>query len=178
MPEAFAPILAVGGKSNSLGRAEEVVQKVLQDKTRLDELYDCLFEEDAWLRMRAADSLEKVCRVHPEWFEPYTERLLHEIAKRDQPSLQWHLAQMLGEINLTPAQRQAAIHWLETKLNNTTVDWIVAANAMATLVQFAHEGSVPKAQIIPLLKNQQEHHSKAVVKRAAKLLNQLGADNK
>jgi hypothetical protein len=58
MPEAFATVLSIGGTSNSLGRAEEVVQIVLADESRLDELFECLFD-DEWLRMRAIDALEK-----------------------------------------------------------------------------------------------------------------------
>lgn len=169
----FAEKLAVGGKTNSLGLAEEVVQEVLKDKTRLAELYACLFEEDAWLRMRAADSLEKVCRIHPEWFEPYVNQLLNEMGKSNQPSLQWHVAQMLGEVTLTPSQQQEAVQWLKARLKDTEVDWIVAANAMKTLVDFAKKGIVPNTDVVPLMKSQQKHHSQSVQKRAAKLLAEL-----
>ena len=96
MKEKFADALTLGGKSNSLGRAGEVVDTVLGDKSRLGELYDCLFLEDAWVRMRAADALEKVCRVHPEWIESYIDRFEDELAISDQPSIQWHLAQIYG----------------------------------------------------------------------------------
>jgi HEAT repeat protein len=33
----------------------------LHDPERLEELYSCLFNEDAWVRMRAADALENLC---------------------------------------------------------------------------------------------------------------------
>lgn len=169
MPETLAQKLTVGGKSNSLGRAEEVVQEVLRDKSRLDELYNCLFEDDAWLRMRAADSVEKVCRVHPEWFKPYVERLFSAMMS-GQPSLQWHLAQMLGEIELTSVQREKAVEWLCEKVNTTETDWIVASNAMKTLSQFAHEGFVSKEKLIPLFEKQLLHHSNSVQKKATKFL--------
>lgn len=173
MAQTFAQKLAVGGKSNSLGIAEEVVREVLADKTHLDELYACLFEADAWLRMRAADSLEKVCRVHPEWFIPYTDRLIHEMGKSDQPSLQWHVAQMLAEVNLTPAQQHEAVQWLKARLQDSDVDWIVAANAMKTVVQFTKTGSFPQDEAIKLIGAQQSHRSPSVRKRAAKLLAEL-----
>lgn len=170
---SFAALLAVGGKSNSLGRAGEVVDTVLADQSRLEELYECLFEPDAWLRMRAADSLEKICRVHPNWVKPYVPRFFNELASSDQPSIQWHLAQMFAEIELSPAERKQAIAWLTQRASDKNVDWIVGANVMKTLAYFANQGWVPLANAISLIEGQQNHHSPSVRKRAAKLLAEL-----
>jgi hypothetical protein len=173
MAESFAQKLTVGGKTNSLGQAAEVVQTVLHDKTRLVELYGCLSEPDAWIRMRAADSLEKVCRIHPDWFESFVDRLLQDMGSSTQPSLLWHVAQMLGEISLTPPQQQEAAQWLENQLQHADVDWIVAANVMSTLVVFTKNGCISKDKATKLIKSQQDHHSESVRKRAAKLLTEL-----
>jgi hypothetical protein len=171
MKEAFADVLAVGGKTNSLGRAHEVIEAVLGDKALLKELYKCLSHEDVWVRMRAADSLEKVCRIHPDWLEPYVDRLSKDIASSGQASLQWHLAQIYREVSLTAEQKCLAISWLRGLLSSVQVDWIVAANAMDTLAQFVNDGSVSKTDFIDLLNIQLRHKSNAVVKRANKLLN-------
>lgn len=173
MAEKFADLLAVGGKSNSLGKVNEVIELVLNDRSRLDELYNCLFDEDAWTRMRAADALEKVCRQHPDWLLSYIDRMSDNLAASDQPSIQWHLAQIYRQVDLTTEQKQLAIGWLKRLLSAKDVDWIVAANAMDTLVQFAKNGSLPVIDIVPLLKIQQTHKSNAVIKRANKLLMEL-----
>ena len=174
MKETFAEILAVGGKSNSLGRAAEVTEAVLQDQTLLEQLYRCLFDEDAWTRMRAADSLEKICRVHPDWLLPYVDRFATDLATSEQASIQWHLAQIYRQVDLTSTQKSFVIDWLKGLLSSTEVDWIVAANAMDTLTQFMQDGSVPKSDLEALLAIQLQHKSKSVVKRANKL---LGASN-
>ena len=173
MNETFADMLRVGGKTNSLGKANEVIDIVLHDKSRLDELYECMFHEDAWARMRAADAFEKVCRVHPEWVLTYVDRFPDELATSSQPSIQWHLAEIYGQVDLTSEQKAFAINWLKLRLSSPEVDWIVAANAMKTLAQFTQDGSVSDAEFIPLLKIQQSHKSNAVVKRASKLLDSL-----
>jgi len=173
MAEKFTEMLAIGGKSNSLGKAHEVVELVLHNKSRLDELYSCLFDEDAWIRMRAADALEKVCRQHPDWLVPYVDKFQNELAASTQPSIQWHLAQMYAQLDLTNKQKQFAIRWLKELLSTKDVDWIVAANAMDSLAQFARDGSLPVAEVIPLLQVQQSHKSKAVIKRANTLLAEL-----
>lgn len=173
MKEPFSEMLSEGGKTNSLGRANEVIEIILQDKSRLNELYDCMFEEDAWARMRAADAIEKICRVHPEWLEPYIDKFLDELADSTQPSIQWHLAEIFGAVNLTEAQKKRAIKWLNDLLSTKDVDWIASANSMKTLVQFTKDGSFPRAQMISLLKIQQKHKSNAVIRRATKLLEEF-----
>lgn len=166
-------MLTVGGHANSLGRVNDVIELVLRDRSRLDDLYDCLFDGDAWVRMRAADALEKICRQHPEWLLPYIDRFSVELGDSNQPSIQWHLAQIYRQVDLTPKQKHVVINWLKRQLSTKEVDWIVAANAMDTLVQFTKDGSIPAAEIIPLLKVQQNHKSNAVIKRANKLLEGL-----
>jgi hypothetical protein len=170
MNEPFAAVLLEGGKSNSLGRAEEVVRIVLSDHSRLKELYDCLSEDDAWQRMRAADALEKVCRIHPEWIEPYIERLLDEYAGTTQPSIQWHMAQIFEQTKLTSEQEQRILDWVTARLEDPKVDWIVAANTMDTLVTFNKRGLVSSDETIRLVHRQLKHHSNSVVKRATKIL--------
>ena len=173
MNKKFASMLAEDGKKNSLGRAEEVVQLVLADQDRLSELYECLFDQDAWVRMRAVDALEKVCRVHPQWLEPYVDRLLGDVSAIDQASIQWHLAQMFGQIELSDEQRVQAIAIMKRSLASANADWIVASNTMETLAKYVEDGFLPVSELIPLLQIQQSHHSNAVIKRATRILDQV-----
>lgn len=158
------------GKPNSLGEVPAVINTVLAEHQRLSELYDCLFNEDAWVRMRAADALEKICRVHPDWLEPYIDKFSSDLATSTQPSIQWHMAQIYRQVTLTPQQQHVAIKWLKTLVSKTDVDWIVSANVMDTLTQFTASGLLPVSDLVPLLKIQQHHKSPAVNKRATKYL--------
>ncbi len=170
---SFADQLRVGGHRNSLGDAVKVLEAVLTDQSRLDELYACISHEDAWVRMRAIDTFEKVGREHPGWLEPYIDDLLNEVSKVDQPSIQWHLAEIFCEVRLSDTQRSKAIDLLKTNIATVNVDWIVAANTMTALVHFVKTGHISPSEAIRLLEVQQDHHSNAVKKRAAKLLNQI-----
>ena len=93
MEEPFTEMLK-GGHHNSLGRTAEVVELALSDRARVDELFAGLGEPDELVRMRVGDALEKVCARRPEWFVPNVERLLGEVGEIEQPSVQWHLAQI------------------------------------------------------------------------------------
>jgi hypothetical protein len=171
--QKFIDILSVGGKTNSLGRANEVMDAVLADASKLGELYECVSADDAWVRMRAADCLEKICRVHPDWIEQYLEKILTDWTLSTQPSIQWHLAQIVAEVRLSDVQRKQATAWLKKSLSSTDVDWIVAVNTMKTLLQFCREGQVTKDEIMPLFELQRQHKSNTVQKKAAQFLQDL-----
>lgn len=170
MEDGFIDMLAVGGKSNSLGKVDKVIDIVLHDKSRLEELYDCMFAEDPWTRMRAADAFEKVCRQRPDWILPFVDRFPNDLAVSTQPSILWHLAQIYAQVDLTGTQKSFAINWLKNLLSSKDIDWIVSSNAMDTLVKFTKEGSFAADDMATLLKVQQGHKSKAINKRATKLL--------
>lgn len=118
MNEKFAAMLIEGGKKNSLGRVNEVIDTVLADRARLDELYQTIFHEDPWVRMRAIDGFEKICRVHPDWVEPYVDNIQTELATSTQSSIQWHIAEIYRHVQLQPDQTRPAITWLMNKVNN------------------------------------------------------------
>ena len=75
-----------------------------------------------------------------------------------------------AQVELTDEQKQRVISWLKRLLASTAVDWIVAANAMETLAAFTEEHACSADETVALLTLQKQHASKAVVKRAAKLL--------
>lgn len=173
MQNSFVDILEVGGHKNSLGRVNDVIKIVLSDKSRLPELYEAIFNEDAWVRMRAIDGLEKICRQHPEWVEPYIDSLQEKLSNNTQPSIQWHLAEIYTEVILNDQQKERAIIWLKGRLATVDVDWIVSANCMQALAKFARSGDVELVDLQHLLHVQRTHHSKAVVKKADKILTEF-----
>jgi hypothetical protein len=135
--ERFSDMLK-GGHPNSLGRASEVVDIVMSDRGRLDELFVSCTDPDAVVRMRAGDALEKVCRTHPGWFAPYVEQLLGELAASSQQSVRWHVAQMLQHLRglLSDEQVKRATEVLERYLTSST-DWIVLNVTMDVLTEWS-----------------------------------------
>ncbi|MBI3984296.1 hypothetical protein HY346_03275 [Candidatus Microgenomates bacterium] len=168
----YAQVLAEG-KPNSSGRVQDVIDQVQARPQDLDKLFECIFNSDENVRLRAGDALEKVCRAQPEWLQPFIPRLLSEVTKIEQHSVQWHLAQMLGELHLDPKQQREAVNWLVKRLAAIDVDWIVAGYAMETLAKFAETNASLRPVLKRLLKIQQRHHSSAVARKATKLLEKL-----
>lgn len=125
---------------------------MLADRTRLEELFACLRLEDQVLRMRAGDALEKVCRQRPEWLAPEAERILHDVGAVDQPSVQWHVAQILGHVKawLSADQAVRATRLLQHNLV-TSGDWIVLNTTMDVLTAWARGDPALAAWLAPHL---------------------------
>lgn len=171
----FERILMVGGKTNSLGRASEVIETVRNDQSRLSELFDCIYADDAWVRMRAIDSFEKIIKDEPQLVKPYLTRIFDELTFSDQPSIQWHLAQIFSEVELSDKQQTRAIDWLKSKLETVDVDWIVSVDAMKALLYFHSRGLFAASELKRLFDIQAGHKSNAVRKKAAKLQQEIAS---
>lgn len=170
----FEEILLTGGKANSLGRSSEVLARVLADNKLLHDLYECTKNTDAWVRMRAIDVFEKVCRQHPDWIEPYIDKIQQELSDQEQQaSIKWHIAEIYMQVKLNETQKQFALNWLTKQLSTTEVDWIVAANSMKALAYFTKQGGFSKSDFARLLAVQKSHKSQVVVKKANKLSQEL-----
>jgi hypothetical protein len=170
---AFAGMLT-GGRRNSLGRTGEVVESVLAAPDRLDELFATLAAPDEVVRMRAGDALEKVCRERPAWFVPHVERLLGEVGSIDQPSLRWHVAQMLDHLrgDLSEDQARRATELLKRNLVAAT-DWIVLNVTMDVLADWSAADADLRAWLGDELERLREDERRSVAKRASKRLAEL-----
>jgi hypothetical protein len=158
-----------GGDPRSLHGVDQVIAAALEDPSALEALFVCVFCDDAVVRMRAGDALEKIARIRPELLASYTRRLLSDVADVDQPSIQWHLAQILTEIELTPQQRTCAIAILKRNLERCE-DWIVLNLTLDALAHFARDDPELHRDLVPILRSHQADTRKSVAKRATKLL--------
>lgn len=77
--EDFEAMLT-GGHRNSLGKTVEVVDIVLADRTRLADLYDCYFSDDAVVRLRVSSAMKRVAAERPRWIIDLMDRLQSDVA--------------------------------------------------------------------------------------------------
>ena len=165
--------LLTGGDPRSLRNATIVIDAASRQPARLAELVQCVFSPDEIVRMRASDALEKVCRAHPGLLRPFVPRLLGQMSRIEQASVQWHLAQMLTEVELDEAERAAAITILEHNLD-TSGDWIVTNLTLQALATFARTSPAVRTRLIERLHHYQDSPYKSVASRARKLLAEFG----
>ncbi len=72
---ALANILS-GGDLRSKGRSEEIVAKAVKDKAVFLETLDCLFLPDLIVQTRAADAIEKITCMKPEWLSDVKRKII------------------------------------------------------------------------------------------------------
>lgn len=94
-----------GGDRRSIGRSEQVAADVLRNPELFNVLVTGLSVDDEIVRMRAADAMEKITRMHPEYLWPHHDFLIEQATRSEQKEVRWHLAQMLPRLRLNDAEK-------------------------------------------------------------------------
>ena len=162
-----------GGDLRSIGRANEVATLVLRSPELLSELFDGLFVDDPSVSARAADALEKVSAKHPEWLQPYRGRLLDDVARINQKEVRWHVAQIIGRLQLSSRQRVKAVKILRKFLEESDSQ-IVKVSALQALADLAKQDPGLRAAVAGLARRALRSGSPSLKARARKLVDEIG----
>lgn len=174
-PESSITDLLSGGDPRTLRNVDEVVATVLAAPGRLDELISSVLDSpDEVVRMRAADALEKVCRAQPSLLQPHVSLMLGDLSRVRQPSVEWHVAQMLGQVRLTPAQRRRAVGLMNKRCEESS-DWIVLNCSLETLAILARQDPAVVDDLRRQLGRHEQSSYKSLASRARKLRLEFGA---
>jgi hypothetical protein len=87
-----------GGSLISDGRSDEVADEVLGQPDRFSFLMEGLSASDDVVRGRAAHALEKVARIHPQWFTTQFEQIMRLAVDDPLPMVRWHLVMLLTDL--------------------------------------------------------------------------------
>jgi len=168
MTETLEQMLS-GGHHNSLGRTIEVVDLVLANPDRFDELFQTYSSADALVRLRTSNAMRRVEAERHDLLVPYIDRFIGQIGALDQPSAQWTLAVLfrLLEDDMTAPQRANALAIMKRNLAEHD-DWIVLNNSIETLTLWAREDAELAAWLTPHLARLQSDPRKSVAARARK----------
>lgn len=163
-----------GGHPNSLGNTIKIVDEVVANGEKFDELFNCYFSEDEVVRLRVSNAMKRVYKERPELVLPYVDRFLNEISKIGQPSTKWTLATLFGWMNgkLTEDQHKSAKDIIKHNLT-TEKDWIVLNNSMETLTNWSKSDEELKTWLLPHLERLKSDRRKSVAKRASRFYEHL-----
>lgn len=160
-----------GGDLRSIGRANEVVAAVLAEPRLFGSLFEGLLVDDLVVRARAADAVEKVSALHPEFLLPYKAALIGELARDTQKEVRWHVAQMLPRIRWNPRE-QAKVQRILTELLRDP-SRLVKTFAMQGLADLAMQAPSLRPAVFRQLRTLTAHGSPAMRARGRKLLTTL-----
>jgi len=175
-PEPSFPDLLSGGDPRTLRNVAEVVRAALAEPERLDELISAVLDSpDEMVRMRAGDALEKVCRAQPSLLQPHVSLLLGDLSTIHQPSVEWHVAQMLGQVRLTSVQRRRAAGLMNKNCDESS-DWIVLNCSLETLAILARQDPAIVDDLRRQLGRHEQSSYKSLANRVRKLRLEFGPD--
>ncbi len=161
-----------GGDLRSIGRAEEVVQDILNNPVLFTEVFEGMLDDDPLVRMRSADALEKVSSKHHEYLQPFKSRLLGEVSKVRQQAVRWHVAQMFSYLEVSTQERAEIVSILLFYLDDDK-SRIVKVCSIQTLADLAERDEVIRPRVGRKLKEIMATGSPAMINRAKKLVNRL-----
>jgi hypothetical protein len=123
------------GDRRSIGKSNEVVADVIYDPSLFGPVFQGMLNDDPLILMRSADAIEKITVKHPEYLQPYKEKLIKQIAKSKQQEVRWHVAQMIPRLELNQEERTAVFEILLDYLNDRSN--IVKTFSMQALADLA-----------------------------------------
>lgn len=164
-----------GGHPSSLGRAVDVVDAVLADRSRLAVLYQCWFSDDEVVRLRVSGAMKRVTIAQPSWTMDFMDGLQSDVAAIDQASTQWTLALLFDLIVDLLSQQQwaRAVEIMEDNVAHHS-DWIVLSNSMKVLRKWAADDAQLAAWLRPHLHRLADDKRRTVARNACKVLDDLG----
>ena len=160
-----------GGDRRSIGRVSEIVAEVLNDSSLFKVVFNAMLSDDPIIRMRSADAVEKITTKHPEYLQPYKEKLIQQVAKIEQQEVRWHVAQMVPRLELSKEERAVIVEILLDYLDDKSK--IVKTFSMQALADFAERDAGLRPQVIKLLEELTRTGSPAMRSRGRKLLKNL-----
>jgi hypothetical protein len=157
-----------GGDRRSIGRSNEVVAEVLGKGKLFGALFAGLSVDDPVVRARAADAVEKISTVHPEYLGPYRAKLVGELARCEQKEVRWHVAQMLPRLRWNTRERQQVCDILKDYLRDSSS--IVKTFAMQALADLTTQAPALRPAVLRQLQDLTAHGTPAMRARGRKLL--------
>ncbi|HYN88835.1 MAG TPA: hypothetical protein VER55_09905 [Ardenticatenaceae bacterium] len=160
-----------GGDRRSIGRVDEVVADVLNERALFGVVFDGMLGDDPVVRMRSADAIEKISAKRPEYLQPFKEQLLNQVARIEQQEVRWHVAQMFPRLTVHHDERAAMVTILCGYLDDRSK--IVQTFSLQALADLAEHDPQLRGQVIALIEERMPAGSPAVRSRGARLLERL-----
>lgn len=148
---------------------------MLRDPALFPVVFDGMTHADPLVRMRCADAVEKITAVQPELLSPFRKRIIRLASVAGQQEVRWHLAQMVGRLAMTPAERRQMIGILTTYLDDPSR--IVKTFAMQAMADIAAQDAFLRPPIVRRLERLTREGSPAMQSRGRHLLARLRAQS-
>jgi len=160
-----------GGDLRSDGRANEVVEEVLESPQLLPFLLDGLDQPDDVVRGRTSDALEKISRTTPEMLRGLTRKFMDLAEHDDVPMVRWHLVMIFGNIKLSREETDDIISLLLRLLQDKSV--FVKSWSIVTLCILGLDNEKRRVEIMETIEALHDDESVAIRSKVSNALKVL-----
>jgi len=156
-----------GGHPNSLGNTLEVVDTVLGNTDKMEDLFLCYQSDDETVRLRTSNAFKRIFRAKPDLFNKWKQRFIKEVAEIDQPSAKWTSIQVFNELfdQMDEKEKTQSVEICLRYLRNEE-DWIVINQSLNFMRNHLERFDFKDPEMMKLLKNFVNDERKSISKNA------------
>lgn len=161
-----------GGDLRSIGNANLVADEI-KNQSEFDALFQYLHDNERLVVMRAADAIEKVTLVHPEYLNPHKSDIIKLCSSANDIEFKWHLALLLSRLSLSAQEQKMVFKILKEWASNSEESKIVRVNAIQSLYELTKQNNSFKADFLLITDTVQEENIASINARIRKLRLQM-----
>ncbi len=160
-----------GGHPNSLGKTVEVVEEVLSNPDKIDELFSCYNSNDETVRLRTSNAFKRIFREKPVFFESWKKEFIEYVAEINQPSAKWTTIQILNELfEYLDEKEKIQSSKICLKYLRNESDWIVINHSINFMRNHKELFDFNDSSLIKLIKSFESDRRKSISRNVGKLL--------
>ena len=160
-----------GGHPNSLGNTLEVVDAVLGNTDKMEDLFLCYQSDDETVRLRTSNAFKRIFRAKHDLFKKWKQRFFKEVAEIDQPSAKCTTIQIFDELfdQLDEKEKTQSVEICLRYLRNEK-DWIVINQSLNFIRNHLERFDFKDPEMMKLLNFFVDDERKSISKNAEKLI--------
>jgi hypothetical protein len=151
----------------------EVVKLTESKPRKMEQVVECLWDDDPAVASRAADALERLTRERPTRAEPWKKALIGLLAETDEKKIRWNLALSIPRLKLTVSECRRVAEALQTYLDDPSS--IVKTCALHGMADLTRQNPEALPDVLDLLRMAGRSGTPAMRARSRILLKALEA---
>ena len=157
------------GKSNTLGRALEIYDKILSSQLTVMDVYNLYKMENRIVSMRVSNILKRLWRTQSSYILPIVDQFIKDAKEYNNPTFRWTIAQLFKELFpvLNLDQRIQLLFEIQRNFQLSD-DWIMLSQSIDALI-FAKNKKFEISHMTTILDNLARDERKIIQEKLKKL---------
>ncbi|HEX6223586.1 MAG TPA: hypothetical protein VFZ52_04210 [Chryseolinea sp.] len=132
------------GRNSGTMRQSNINVDSVDDQGKFDNLFHLVFHNERTLVIRAANAIEKITAIRPEFLTPHKNQLLEALNTAHHKELKWHIARIIARVDLTETELNDVWHKLSYWVLNKSESKSARVNALKGLFDLSIANPVLK----------------------------------